>query len=332
MGTSHRQPAVKGLVGRVRASLSELFELPDGYEVLLGNGGTTLLWDALAVSAIERRAQAYVMGEFSSKFAGVNRDAPFLDDPVVISADPGTRPAFGSVDASVDVFGYTHNETSTGVAMDIVRPEGTNALALVDATSGAGGLPVDIAATDVYYFAPQKAFASDGGLWFALTSPRAIERIEQLDRAGRWIPALLDLRTAIENSRANQTLNTPAVATLFLLADTLEWMLAEGGLAWATKRSATSSGLLYDWAEARSFASPFVVDPAARSAVTVTIDFDGVDAAAVAKVLRANGVLDTEPYRKLGRNQLRIATFPTIEPSDVEALIASIDWIVEQIG
>ncbi|MFZ4584811.1 MAG: phosphoserine transaminase [Acidimicrobiia bacterium] len=332
MGTSHRQAQVKDLVGALRAGLAELFSLPDGYEVLLGNGGSTLFWDAAAFSVVERRAQHWTLGEFSSKFAGVTNAAPFLDESIVVTAEPGTRPTPGAVDASADVFALPHNETSTGVMCDIARPANTDALVVVDATSGAGGLPVDATEFDLYYFAPQKAFGSDGGLFFALASPAALERIEQIAATDRWIPPMLDLATVVENSRANQTLNTPALATIFLMNDTVQWMLSEGGLDFCTKRTAQSSGIVYDWADSRSFTAPFVTDPVARSQVTCTIDFDGVDAATVAKALRANGILDTEPYRKLGRNQLRIATFPAVDPDDVELLTRAIDWIVDALG
>ncbi len=332
MGTSHRQPRVKDLVGRVRGGLSELFALPPGYEVLFGNGGSTLFWDAAVFGLVERRSAHWVLGEFSAKFAAAVEAAPFLEEPVVVRAEPGTRPAPGPVDDEADVFAFPHNETSTGVMCDVVRPAGTHALVLVDATSGAGGLAVDAAGFDVYYFAPQKSFGSDGGLFLALASPAALDRIELISETGRWIPPMLDLQTVVENSRANQSLNTPALATLFLLNDTIEWMLQEGGLDWCVKRTARSSAAVYDWAEARPYTAPFVADPAARSQVTCTIDFDGVDAAEVARVLRSNGIVDTEPYRKLGRNQLRIATFPTIEPDDVERLTRAIDWVVERLS
>ncbi|WP_433338814.1 phosphoserine transaminase [Spirillospora sp. CA-294931] len=334
LGTSHRQKPVKSLVGRVREGLSQLFSLPDGYEVLLSNGGTTAFWDAAAFGLVRSRSQHVTFGEFSSKFAKVTKGAPWLDDPSVIASDPGTHP-LPSAEAGIDVYALTHNETSTGVAMPIARPEGTSAdqaLVLVDATSGAGGLPVDVSETDVYYFAPQKCFAADGGLWAALASPAALARIDEIAASDRYVPEFFNLKTVVDNSAKDQTYNTPAVATLILFAEQIEWMNAQGGLAWTTARTADSSQRLYTWAEKTSYTSPFVADPAQRSQVVGTVDFaDGVDAAAVAKVLRANGIVDTEPYRKLGRNQLRIGMFPAIDPSDVEALTASIDHVVERL-
>jgi phosphoserine aminotransferase len=332
MGTSHRQAPVKAVVGRVRAGLGELFSLPDGYEVVLGNGGTTAFWDAAAAGLIRERSLHLSFGEFSQKFASVSAGAPFLADPIVVKAEPGGAPV-PTADASADVLAWAHNETSTGVMVDVVRPaDAGDALVLVDATSGAGGLPVDVAQTDAYYFAPQKCFASDGGLWLALLSPAAIARVEELAATDRWIPEFLSITTALDNSRKDQTYNTPAVATLLMLADQIEWMLANGGLDWCVSRTRTSSSHLYDWAEASSFATPFVADPAQRSLVVGTIDFDdAVDAAAVAQTLRANGVVDTEPYRKLGRNQLRIGMFPAVEPDDVRALTNCIDHVVEQL-
>jgi phosphoserine aminotransferase len=331
MGTSHRQKPVRAVVGRVREGLRELFSLPDGYEVALGNGGTTAFWEAAACCLVRRRALHLAYGEFSQKFASSTAAAPFLDDPIVVSAEPGTAPE-PRADPEADAIAWAHNETSTGVKVDVRRPGG-EALVLVDATSGAGGLPLDPAEADVYYFAPQKGFASDGGLWLALLSPAAIERIEELDGAGdRWQPAFLSLATALDNSRKDQTYNTPAIATLLLMADQVEWMLANGGLDWCVGRSAESSGRLYGWAEASAFAAPFVADPRHRSPVVGTIDFDdSVDAAAVAATLRANGIVDVEPYRKLGRNQLRVAMFPAIDPDDVEALTACVDWVVENV-
>jgi len=331
MGTSHRQKPVKSLVGRVRAGLGELFSLPEGYEVVLGNGGTTAFWDAAALGLINERSLHLTYGEFSAKFAGVTTKAPFLADPVVISTDPGTAPEPTS-DPSVDLIGWAHNETSTGVAVPVVRPAGTTEgqLVAIDATSGAGGLPVDIHDADVYYFAPQKCFAADGGLWIAIMSPAALERAATIGASDRWIPEFLSLTTAIDNSSKDQTYNTPAVATLFLLADQIDWMLGLGGLDGCVARTRDSSGRLYEWAEKSSFATPFVADPKHRSQVVGTIDFDdSVDAAAVAATLRENGIVDTEPYRKLGRNQLRIGMFPAIEPSDVSALTACVDWVVE---
>ena len=332
MGTSHRQPTVKSVVGRVRAGLADLFSLPDGYEVLLANGGSTLFWDAAAFGLVERRAQHLVVGEFSSKFAQVTTAAPHLEDPLVVECAPGsTPPRLGAV-AGVDTHAYPHNETSTGVTLPVVRPD-DDALVLVDATSAAGGVRFDAAATDVYYFAPQKCFGGDGGLWLATVSPRAVRRIERIGASGRWMPPSLSLPLALENSRADQTYNTPALATLFLLAEQIEWMLGEGGLEWAASRSDRSAATLYGWAEASEFASPYVVDPGVRSPVTGTIDFvESVDATAIAKVLRANGILDTEPYRKLGRNQLRIAMFPGIDPDDIAALTACVDYVVEALA
>jgi phosphoserine aminotransferase len=332
MGTSHRQKPVKSLVGRVRDGLSELFSVPDGYQVLLSNGGTTAFWDAAAFGLVRSRSQHLTFGEFSSKFAKVTQGAPWLAEPSVIASEPGTHPV-AKAEEGIDVYALTHNETSTGVAMPIKRPEGTSgSLVLVDATSGAGGLPVDVSQTDVYYFAPQKCFASDGGLWVALVSPAALERIEEIASSERYVPEFFNLKTVVDNSAKDQTYNTPAVATLLLLAEQIEWMNGQGGLAWTTARTADSSQRLYTWAEKASFAMPFVADPAQRSQVVGTIDFaDEVDAAAVAKVLRANGIVDTEPYRKLGRNQLRIGMFPAIDPADVEALTACVDHIVERL-
>jgi phosphoserine aminotransferase len=334
MGTSHRQKPVRDLVGRVRGGLSELFSLPDGYEVALGNGGTTAFWDAAAAWLVRERSLHLTYGEFSSKFAKVTAGAPFLADPVLIEADPGDAPA-PTADPSADVIAWAHNETSTGVMVSVERPAGADdALVLVDATSGAGGLPVDVAQADAYYFAPQKAFGADGGIWLALLGPAAIARIEQLDGAeGRWQPDFLSLQTALENSRKEQTYNTPALATLILLADQVEWMLAGGGLEWCVQRTSASSGHLYGWADGSEFASPFVADPGKRSLVVGTIDFDdAVDAAAIAATLRANGIVDVEPYRKLGRNQLRIGMFPAVEPADVKALTACVDWVVENVA
>jgi phosphoserine aminotransferase len=331
MGTSHRQAPVKGLVGRVRAGLGELFALPDGYEVVLGNGGTTAFWDAAAAGLVRERALHLAFGEFSQKFATVTAGAPFLRDPIVVAADPGDAPEPTS-DPSADAVAWAHNETSTGAMMPVQRPAG-DALVLIDATSGAGGLPVDVAQADAYYFAPQKSFAADGGLWLALLSPAAIERVGELAASERWIPESLSLATALDNSRKDQTYNTPAVATLFLLADQLDWMLGLGGLDGCVQRTRANSGHLYGWAQDSAFATPFVVDPAKRSLVVGTIDFaDEVDAAAVAATLRANGIVDTEPYRKLGRNQLRIGLFPAIDLADVQALTACIDWVVDRMA
>jgi len=337
MGTSHRQKPVKALVGEIRAGLRELFSLPDGYEVALGNGGATAFWDAAAFGLIAERSLHLAFGEFSQKFATVAKDAPFLAEPVVVSADPGDAPDPAPVgaqaaEAGADAIAWAHNETSTGVMTQIVRPEGAgHALVLIDATSGAGGLPVDVSQADAYYFAPQKSFAADGGLWIALLSPAAQERVVQLDASERWIPSFLSIKTALENSLKDQTYNTPAVATLFLLAEQVRWMNEEGGLDGCVKRSTLSSEQLYGWAERSGYATPFVSDPAKRSLVVGTIDFaDGVDAARIAATLRANGIVDVEPYRKLGRNQLRVGMFPAIEPADVQALTGCIDWIVER--
>jgi phosphoserine aminotransferase len=333
MGTSHRQRPVRDLVGRVRAGLAELFGLPDGYEVALGNGGTTAFWDAAATCLVRERSLHLSYGEFTQKFAEATASAPFLADPIVVEAEPGDAPAPRADDAA-DVLAWAHNETSTGVMVEVRRPTGAgDALVLIDGTSGAGGLPLDVAEADAYYFAPQKAFAADAGIWLALLSPAAIERIEELEGApGRWQPAFLSLSTALSNSRKDQTYNTPALATLLLLADQVEWMLGAGGLVWCVMRTSTSSGHLYGWAERSAFATPFVPDPARRSLVVGTVDFDAsVDAAAAASTLRANGIVDVEPYRKLGRNQLRIGMFPAVEPADVEALTACIDWVVDNV-
>jgi phosphoserine aminotransferase len=333
IGTSHRQKPVKSIVGRVRSGLRDLFSLPEGYEVVLGNGGTTAFWDAAAAGLVRERSLHLTYGEFSSKFASVTKGAPFLADPVVVSAEPGSAPEPTS-DPSTDLIGWAHNETSTGVAVPVARPQGAgDALVAVDATSGAGGLPVQIAETDVYYFAPQKCFASDGGLWIAIMSPAALARVEEIGaRTDRWIPEFLSLPTAVDNSKKDQTYNTPAVTTLLLLADQIEWMNAGGGLDFATGRTRDSSDRLYQWAEKSSFATPFVAEPHHRSWVVGTIDFnDDVDAAAIASTLRANGVVDTEPYRKLGRNQLRVGMFPAVEPDDVTKLTQAIDWVVERL-
>ena len=331
-GTSHRQAPVKNLVGRVRDGLRELFSVPDGYQVILGNGGATAFWDAAAFGLIDKRSLHLTYGEFSAKFAAAVAANPFVGDPIVVKAEAGSAPAPTS-DPSVDAIAWAHNETSTGVALGVRRPDGAgDALVLIDATSGAGGLPVDIAETDAYYFAPQKNFASDGGLWLAILSPAALARIEAIAAAGRWVPDFLSLPIAVDNSLKNQTYNTPAIGTLVLLAEQIDWMLGNGGLDWAVKRTADSSSRLYSWAESSEFATPFVADPALRSAVVGTVDFaDSVDAAAVASVLRANGIVDTEPYRKLGRNQLRVAMFPAIDPDDVTALTRCVDWVVEHL-
>ncbi|MFI2368306.1 phosphoserine transaminase [Streptomyces sp. NPDC018833] len=333
LGTSHRQAPVKNLVGEVRDGVRELFSLPEGYEVILGNGGSTAFWDIATHGLIENKSQHLSFGEFSSKFAKAAKLAPWLADPTVVSSDPGTHPD-PRAEEGVDVYALTHNETSTGVAAPVKRVAGADegALVLVDATSGAGGLPVDITESDVYYFAPQKSFAADGGLWLAVFSPAAIERAERVHASGRHVPEFFSLPTAIDNSRKNQTYNTPALATLFLLNEQLKWINGQGGLDWSVRRTGTSSSTLYGWAEASKHATPFVVDPAKRSQVIGTIDFaDEIDASAVAKALRANGIVDTEPYRKLGRNQLRIAMFPAVDPADVEALTACIDYVIEKL-
>jgi phosphoserine aminotransferase len=331
-GTSHRQAPVKDLVGRVRTGLREFFSVPDGYEVVLGNGGATAFWDAAAFGLIDKRSLHLSYGEFSAKFASSVAKNPFVGDPIIIKAEAGSAPD-PQGDPSVDVIAWAHNETSTGVAVPVVRPrDAGDALIVIDATSGAGGLPVDIADTDAYYFAPQKNFAADGGLWLAILSPAALGRVEAIAASGRWVPDFLSLPIAVDNSLKNQTYNTPAIATLVLLAEQIDWLLSNGGLDWAVKRTADSSGRLYGWAQDRAFTTPFVVDPKLRSQVVGTIDFnDDVDAAAVAKVLRANGIVDVEPYRKLGRNQLRVAMFPAVEPDDVSALTECIDWVVERI-
>ena len=331
-GTSHRQAPVKILVGRVRDGLRELFSVPEGYEVILGNGGATAFWDAAAFGLIDSKSLHLTFGEFSAKFASAVAANPFVGEPIIISADAGSAPEPQS-DPSVDAIAWAHNETSTGVALAVRRPEGSgDALVLIDATSGAGGLPVNMADCDTYYFAPQKSFASDGGLWLAIMSPAALARVESIAQSGRWVPDFLSLPIAVDNSLKNQTYNTPAIGTLVLMADQIDWMLGNGGLDWTVKRTADSSSRLYSWAEASSYAMPFVADPALRSQVVGTIDFtDDVDAAAVAKVLRANGIVDTEPYRKLGRNQLRVAMFPAIDPDDVTALTHCVDWVVEHL-
>ena len=337
LGTSHRQAPVKNMVGRLRSGLSDLFSLPEGYEVILGNGGTTCFWDMATFHLVREQSQHLVFGEFSSKFAAAAKAAPHLKDPQVIEASPGGRPLC-KADPSVDLYGLTHNETSTGVATEIHRPrnelgEAAQGIVAVDATSAAGGLRVDPNEFDVYYFAPQKCFASDGGTWFALMSPAALGRVEEIAASGRWVPAFLDLKIAIDNSASNQTYNTPALSTLLLMAEQVDWMLANGGLEWSVGRSDRSAEILYGWAEQASFARPFVEDPSCRSHVVGTIDFaDEVDASAVAKILRANGIVDTEPYRKLGRNQLRVAMFPAIDPEDIAALCACINYVVGAIS
>ena len=334
LGTSHRQATVRDVVARLRSGLRELFSLPDGYEVVLGNGGATEFWDIATFGLIEQKSQHLSFGEFSSKFAAAATAAPFLDEPSVIRSEPGTHPD-AVAEAGVDLYALTHNETSTGVMMPIRRVPGADngALVAVDATSGAGGLPVDAAEFDVYYFSPQKCFASDGGLWLALMSPAAIERIGRIASGGRWVPASYDLTIALDNSRLDQTYNTPALATIHLMTTQVEWMNSSGGLDWCVSRTADSASRLYTWAEKTAYTTPFVTDPAMRSQVIGTIDFDeSVDAAAIATQLRANGVVDVEPYRKLGRNQLRIAMFPAIDPADVEALTSCIEHVVDALS
>ena len=330
LGTSHRKPAVKGLVGEVRERLATLLGLPDDYEIVLGNGGSTAFWDAAAFGLVRNRALHLVYGEFTRKFADCTAAAPFLEEPVVVEAEPGSAPEPVASDIC-DVYAWAHNETSTGVMVGVERPENSGeALIVIDATSGAGGLPLDATQADVYYFAPQKALGSDGGLWLAACSPAALERIEEIAAGDRWIPAFLSLKTALDNSLQNQTYNTPALATLFLLNEQLGWMLEIGGLDGCVERTSKSAGTLYQWADASEVATPFVTAPDLRSLVVGTIDFDErVDAAALAAVLRANGILDTEPYRKLGRNQLRIGMFPAIDPDDVARLTSCIDWVLE---
>jgi phosphoserine aminotransferase len=342
MGTSHRQKPVKGLVGEIRTGLRELFSAPDGYEVVLGNGGATAFWDAASFGLIERRALHLSFGEFSQKFATVTSEAPFLEDPTIVKSEPGSAPGAEQLEAAlagaqdeVDAIAWAHNETSTGVMAPVLRPTGAprEALVLIDATSGAGGLPVDLSQADAYYFAPQKSFAGDGGLWIALLSPAAQERIAQIAASGRFTPAFLSLPTALENSLKDQTYNTPALATLFLLAEQIRWMLDGGGLDWCVSRTSQSSSHLYEWAERTTCTTPFVLAPANRSLVVGTIDFDEtLDAALLASILRTNGILDVEPYRKLGRNQLRIGMFPAVDPADVQALTTCIEWVIERIS
>ncbi|WP_425570025.1 phosphoserine transaminase [Rothia endophytica] len=333
MGTSHRQAPVKNLVGEIREGLAQFYSAPEGYEVILGNGGATSFWDAATFGLVEKKAQHLTFGEFGSKFASATKAAPFLEIPTVISSAPGTRPV-ASAEDGVDVYAWPHNETSTGVFAPVTRPTGIadEALVLIDATSAAGGLEVNVAESDVYYFSPQKNFASDGGLWLGLWSPAAIERAQRIGASDRWVPDSLNLVTAIDNSRLNQTYNTPALATMIMLNEQIKWMNEQGGLDFAAARTADSAGRIYSWAEASDYATPFVANADERSNVIATIDFaDSVDAAAVAKALRANGIVDTEPYRKLGRNQLRIATFTAIDPEDVTALLGCIDYIVENM-
>lgn len=332
LGTSHRQKPVKEVVGQVRSGLKSLFSLPDGYEVIIGNGGSTAFWDIATFGLIENKSQHLVFGEFSSKFATCASKAPMISEPSIIKAEPGSHPDV-KVEDGIDVYALTHNETSTGVMMPIKRPAGAaSALVLVDATSAAGGLDLDISQSDCYYFAPQKSFASDGGLWIAIMSAAAIARVEKIKASNRWVPAFFDLSIAIENSRLDQTYNTPALATIILLAEQLKWMNENGGLKFAAGRSADSADRLYSWAQNTSYTTPFVTDPNMRSKVVGTINFDdSIDALEVAKILRANGIVDTDPYRKLGKNQLRIGMFPAVEPSDIDALTKSIEYVVERL-
>jgi phosphoserine aminotransferase len=333
LGTSHRQAPVRALVQRIREGLEELFSLPNGYCVVLGNGGTTAFWEVAAFGLVDHKAQHLSFGEFSSKFAKATAAAPWLDAPTVIESAPGTHPQ-ARAEAGADAYALTHNETSTGVAMPVRRIAGADpdALVLVDATSGAGGLPVTAADFDVYYFAPQKCFAADGGLWIALMSPAALERAERIAASGRYIPEFLSLKVAIDNSRSQQTYNTPALATLILMAEQLDWMIRHGGLPWTTARTADSSGCLYEWAAKAPYATPYVADPAQRSQVVGTIDFDeSINASGLSAILRANGIVDTDSYRKLGRNQLRIGMFPAVDPADVQALTACVDYVVERL-
>jgi len=333
LGTSHRQKPVRTLVGRIRAGLADLFDLPDGYQVVLGNGGSTAFWDIAAFGLVRTKSAHASFGEFSAKFASVTAGAPWLDEPSVVVGPPGTLPVLTAVEGA-DVYAWPHNETSTGVMSQIVRvPDASDdALVVIDATSGAGGLPVDISQADVYYFAPQKSFASDGGLWFALMSPKALARVDEIAASGRYIPTFFDLPTAIDNSSKDQTYNTPAVATLVLMAEHLDWMLAGGGLDFTVGRTTASSSHLYQWAETTDYTTPYVGEPSARSLVVGTIDFDdAIDHAELAKALRSNGIVDVEPYRKLGRNQLRMAMFPAVDPEDVQRLTASIDYVVQRL-
>jgi len=334
LGTSHRQKTVKSQVGRLRAGLSDLFSLPEGYEVVLGNGGSTAFWDVATFGLVRDRAQFLSFGEFGAKFASGVKKAPHLGDPTILKADPGSAPVF-SAEAGVDAYCSPHNETSTGVALTPRRVAGADAdaLVIIDATSAAGGLAVDAAEFDTYYFAPQKSFGSDGGLWFALMSPAAIRRAAEIKESGRWIPDFLDLQTAIDNSRLDQTYNTPALATILMMAEQVDWFNANGGLDWCVGRTTESSSVLYDWAEASDVATPFVSDPELRSGVVATIDIDdSIDATGITKALRLNGIVATEPYRKLGRNQLRVGVFPAVDPDDVRALTRSIDYVISQLA
>lgn len=331
LGTSHRREPVRQLVGSIQSGLKELFDLPDDWEIVLGNGGSTVFWDVATFCLIREKSQHLVFGEFSSRFATATKSTPHLLDPQVIESSFGDHP-LAVANPDVDAYCFTHNETSTGVAMDLRRPtDSGDAIVVVDATSAAGGLLWRPSEVDVYYFSPQKCFSSDGGLWVAACSPRAVDRIEELRRSARWCPASLDLGIALDNSRSNQTLNTPAIATLLLLSEQIKWMLDHGGLTWCAARSKKSSSILYSWAESRAFANSFVIDPSKRSSVVATIDIEGVDVALINEVLRRNGIVDTEPYGKIGRNQLRIATFPSVEPDDVDQLIRCLDYVIEQV-
>lgn len=330
LGTSHRQDGVKYKVAALRNGLLEMFNAPDGYQILLGNGGATLFWDAASFGLIERRAQHLVSGEFSSKFATVTTKAPHLENPDVIESAPGTAPSMVA-NPDVDAYCYPHNETSTGCSFVVERPD-ADGLVLVDATSGAGGLRFNAADTDVYYFAPQKCFSSDGGLWIALASPAAMERINKIDDSGRWVPEGLNLKTAMDNSLKDQTYNTPALATVFLTLQYTEWVNENGGLNFAASRSERSAEILYGWAESTDYTTPFIEAGPNRSNVVATIDIDdSIDATTISKVLRKNGIVDTESYRKLGRNQMRVAMFPGIDPEDIEALTHCIDHVVSRM-
>jgi phosphoserine aminotransferase len=333
LGTSHRQSPVRSVVGRLRAGMTELFALPEGYEVVFGNGGAAYFWDVAVFSLIERRSQHLNFGNFSESFTAMVANAPHLDSPDVIESAAGTHPE-PTPNPDVDAYALTHNETSTGVAMDVLRPvPAGDGLVLVDATSAAGGMRVDPGQFDVYYFSPQKCFGADGGLWIALCSPAALERVDRVKATGRWIPESLSLATAVENARLDQTYNTPALATLFLMADQTDWILGNGGLEWAASRCETSSNILYGWAEKSEYATPFVASTADRSPVVATIDLDAsIDAKAVTKALRANGIVDTEPYRRLGRNQLRVAVYPSVEPDDVALLTGAVDYVVQALA
>ena len=340
LGTSHRQTPVKHVVASIREGLAEYFAIPDGWQVVLGNGGASAFWEVACASLISRKAAFGSYGSFSGKFAASAAKAPFLEEPVVFKAEYGSC-AIPEYTEGVDAYCWAQNETSTGVAAPVQRVAGSldqHALTLIDATSGAGGLPIDIAQTDAYYFSPQKVFGSDGGLWVAILSPDAVERAEAVERsaelegARRWVPPFLSLTQALANSKKDQTLNTPAIATLVMLNEQVKWLNNKGGLDWAATRCAKSADTLYQWAERSDYAKPFVTDPAIRSHVVVTIDLDeSIQASTVVAVLQDNGIVDTSGYRKLGRNQLRIGVFPSVKPSDVEALTHCIDYVVERL-